>query len=74
MDSQHDIYVIFLIGMSTVLLVLGLVVLLGQLVIKLTNLFSAEENKEERIIKEVVSKITEGKGELISFESITKTK
>ncbi|MEY2905508.1 MAG: hypothetical protein RJA52_1524 [Bacteroidota bacterium] len=74
MENQIEIYLIFAIGMGTVFLVLGLVVFLGQGVIKFSNLLGEEVKKEEKILRAVVSKISDGKGELISFERIDKTK
>lgn len=74
MENQIEIYLIFVIGMGTVFLVLGLVVFLGQGVIKFSNLLGEEVKKEEKILRAVVSKISDGKGELISFERIDKTK
>lgn len=74
MENELNIFLVLAIGMGTVFVVLGLVVLLGQTIIKISNLFGAEVQKEEKIIKAIISKISEGKGELISFEKIAKTK
>jgi len=74
MNENHDLFLIFIVGMGTVFIVLWIVVVLGQLMIRLTNISSMDEKKEEKILKAVVSKITLNKGELISFERINKTK
>jgi Na+-transporting methylmalonyl-CoA/oxaloacetate decarboxylase gamma subunit len=74
MENELNIFLVLAIGMGTVFVVLGLVVFLGQTIIKLSNLFGAEVQKEEKIIKAIISKISDGKGELISFEKIAKTK
>ena len=74
MENELNIFLILAIGMGTVFVVLGLVVFLGQTIIKISNLFGAEVQKEEKIIKAIISKISDGKGELISFEKIAKTK
>lgn len=74
MENELDIFLIFSVGIGTVFVVLGLVVLLGQSIVKISNLFGAEVQKEEKIIKAIISKISDGKGELISFEKIAKTK
>lgn len=74
MNDNHDLILIFTVGMGTVFFVLWIVVVLGQLMIRLTNISSIDEKKEDKILKAVVSKITLNKGELISFERINKTK
>lgn len=74
MENELNIFLVLAIGMGTVFVVLGLVVFLGQTIIKISNLFGAEVQKEEKIIKAIISKISDGKGELISFEKIAKTK
>lgn len=74
MENELNIFLVLAIGMGTVFVVLGLVVFLGQTIIKISNLFGAEVQKEEKIIKAIISKISDGKGELISFEKMAKTK